>query len=49
MKTLDEIKQMIAAGETAKADAVLKELLENEPNNLQANMLYCPDSDLKVA
>ena len=40
MKTLDEIKQMMAAGETALADEALKELLEAEPNNLQAKMLY---------
>ena len=40
MKTLDEIKRMMAAGETAQADAALKELLVSEPNNLQAKMLY---------
>jgi hypothetical protein len=40
MKTLDEIKQMMAAGDTAQADAALKELLAKEPNNLEAKMLY---------
>ena len=40
MKTLDEIKQMMAAGETAQADEALKELLATEPENLQAKMLY---------
>ena len=40
MKTLDEIKQMMAAGDTAQADEALKELLAVEPNNLQAKMLY---------
>ncbi len=40
MKTLEEIKQMMAAGDTAQADEALKELLANEPDNLQAKMLY---------
>ena len=40
MKTLGEIKQLMASGETAKADASLKELLAKEPKNLQAKMLY---------
>ena len=40
MKTLDEIKQMMAASDTAQADAALKELLAKEPDNLQAKMLY---------
>ena len=40
MKTLNEIKQMMVAGETAKADASLKELLAAEPKNLQAKILY---------
>jgi len=40
MKTLDEIKQMMAAGDTAKAAEELKELLAKEPQNLQAKMLY---------
>ena len=40
MKTLDEIKQLMVAGETAEADKALKELLANEPDNLQAKMLY---------
>ena len=40
MTTLDEIKQLMAAGETAQADEALKELLAAEPNNLQAKMLY---------
>ena len=40
MKTLDEIKLMMAAGETAQADEALKELLAAEPNNLQAKILY---------
>ena len=38
--TLDEIKQLMAAGETAQAEEALKELLANEPDNLQAKMLY---------
>ena len=38
--TLDEIKQLMAVGETAQADEALKELLAAEPNNLQAKMLY---------
>ena len=40
MKTLDEVKQMMAAGDTAQADEALKELLANEPDDLQAKMLY---------
>ena len=40
MKTLEEIKQMMADGDTAQADAALKELLAKEPDNLQAKMLY---------
>ena len=40
MKTLDEIKQLMAAGDTAQADKALKELLAKEPDNLQAKMLY---------
>ena len=40
MKTLDEIKKLMADGETAQADEALKELLEKEPDNLQAKMLY---------
>lgn len=40
MKTLGEIKQLMASGATAKADAPLKELLAAEPDNLQAKMLY---------
>ena len=40
MKTLEEIKQRMAAGDTAEADEALKELLAAEPNNLQAKMLY---------
>lgn len=40
MKTLGEIKQLMASGATAKADASLKELLAAEPENLQAKMLY---------
>ena len=40
MKTFDEIKQLMAEGETAQADTALKELLAAEPNNLQAKMLY---------
>ena len=40
MKTLDEIKQLMAAGETAQADEALKDLLAAEPDNLQAKMLY---------
>ena len=40
MKTLDEIKQMMAAGDTAKAAEALKEVLAKEPENLQAKMLY---------
>ena len=40
MKTLDEIRQLMAAGDTALADEALKELLAKEPDNLQAKMLY---------
>ena len=40
MKTLDEIKQMMSAGETAEAEGALKELLVSEPENLEAKMLY---------
>ena len=40
MKTLDEIKQMMAAGDTAKAVEALKEVLAKEPGNLHAKMLY---------
>ena len=40
MKTLDEIKQLMADGDTAQADKALKELLAQEPDNLQAKMLY---------
>ena len=40
MKTLDEIKRMMAAGDAAKAAESLKELLAKEPDNLQAKMLY---------
>ena len=40
MKTLDEIKQMMSAGETAKADEALKKLLASESENLEAKMLY---------
>lgn len=40
MKTVDEIKQLMAAGETAEADAALKELLAKRPNNFQVKMLY---------
>lgn len=40
MKTLDEIKQLMSAGETAQADEALKKLLDKEPDNLQAKMLY---------
>ncbi len=40
MKTLDEIKQMMVASDTAQADKALKELLAAEPDNLQAKMLY---------
>ena len=40
MKTLDEIKALMSAGETAQADVALKELLAQEPDNLQAKMLY---------
>ena len=38
--TLDEIKKLMAADDTAQADEALKELLAVEPNNLQAKMLY---------
>ena len=31
MKTFDEIKQLMAAGDTAQADEALKELLAKEP------------------
>ena len=40
MKTLDEIKQMMSAGDVAKAAEALKEVLAKEPTNLQAKMLY---------
>jgi len=40
MKTLDEIKQMMSAGDTAKAAEELKEFIAVEPENLQAKMLY---------
>jgi thioredoxin-like negative regulator of GroEL len=40
LKESNEIKQLMAAGETARADEALKELLVEEPNNLQAKMLY---------
>ena len=40
MKTLEEIKQMMSAGDAAKAAEALKELLAKEPENLQAKMLY---------
>ncbi len=40
MKQIDEIKQLMAAGDTAQADKALKELLAKEPDNLQAKMLY---------
>ena len=40
MKNLYEIKQMMAAGDTAQADEALKELLANEPDNIQAKILY---------
>jgi len=40
MKSLDDIKQMMAAGDTAQADEALEELLAKEPGNLQAKMLY---------
>ena len=39
MKTLNEIKLLMAAGDTAQADEALKELLAKEPDNLQAKML----------
>jgi radical SAM protein with 4Fe4S-binding SPASM domain len=38
--SLYEIKHMMAVGETAQADEALKALLEAEPDNLQAKMLY---------
>ena len=40
MKTLDEIKKLMAMCDTVQADEALKELLAAEPNNLQAKMLY---------
>lgn len=40
MKLIDEIKQLMAAGDTAQADEALKELLANDPDNLQAKMLF---------
>ena len=40
MKSLEEIKKMMVAGETARADEELKKLLASEPDNLQAKMLY---------
>ena len=40
MKALDEIKQMMDAGETIQAEVALKELLEKEPDSLHAKILY---------
>lgn len=40
MKSLEEIKKMMVAGDTAQADVALKKLLAQEPDNLQAKMLY---------
>ena len=40
MKTLEEIKKLMVAGETSQADEALKELLAAAPENLQAKMLY---------
>ena len=40
MKTIDEIKALMFAGEIAQADVALKKLLAQEPDNLQAKMLY---------
>ena len=40
MKTLDEIKQLMAAVDTVQADEALKELLAKEPENLQAKMFH---------
>ena len=34
MKTIDEIKQLMAVGDTAQSEEALKELLANEPDNL---------------
>lgn len=40
MKTLDEIKQMMAVGDIAGAEAAILKLLKKAPDNLQAKMLY---------
>ena len=40
MKPIDEIKQLMAVGDTTQADEALKELLAKDPENLQAKMLY---------
>ena len=40
MKTIGEIKQMMATGETVQVDEALKELLAKESGNLQAKKLY---------
>ena len=40
LKALDEIKQMMDAGETIQAEVALKELLEKEPDSLHAKILY---------
>ena len=37
MKTLDEIKQMMAAGDTVQADEALKELLACSPKPSSAS------------
>ena len=47
MKLIDEIKQLMAAGDTAQADEALKELLANDPDNLQAKMLFGICSQLR--
>ena len=40
MKSLDEIKKLMALDKVFQAEAALKEVLQREPDNLQAKMLY---------
>ena len=40
METFDEIKRLAAAGDIARAEEALKELLAAEPENLEAKRLY---------
>ena len=40
MKSLDEIKKLMALDKVSQAESALKEVLQREPDNLQAKMLY---------